>query len=325
MFQTDEPTASSTLPAPAAAGTPGYFTEGNPASGVPATILGADFLNMVMMELINVVQAGGLTPSKTTYNQVLTAIKSIGQSQVVGIIGESVNLKCTCAGGVATAAWTFDQLIVGQALSGPFELLSGQGLTLNLAATGAGGMYSAAATTGFVAVYAIAGSAGVTLYGVQLASGTVVPPKICGVALPSGYTYSALISTVQVTSGKFPAFSQVDKTHIIGGTTLFGTTTPEASPTAVNISGVVPGNAKTVRGNITVQLSNASTSGNLTVYPAANSIGGKICNFFSPTASSETQVPWESQILTPGSLWYIMAVATGTANVGCSLSEYDIF
>jgi hypothetical protein len=78
MFQTDQPTAVSTLPAPAAAGTPGYFTNGNPGAGLAPTILGADFMNMVMMELINVVTAAGLTPSKTNYSQVLAAIKALG-------------------------------------------------------------------------------------------------------------------------------------------------------------------------------------------------------------------------------------------------------
>jgi hypothetical protein len=83
MFQTDQPTAANVLPTPAAPGTPGYFTNGNPATGVPATILDADFVNMLMLELVNVVSAGGLTPSKTTYTQVRDAIKRIVQNTVV--------------------------------------------------------------------------------------------------------------------------------------------------------------------------------------------------------------------------------------------------
>lgn len=83
MFQVDQPTAVSSLPTPAAAGTPGFFTNGNPVGGIPATILEADFTNMLMMELLNVVTGAGLTPSKTTYTQVLAAIKRIGQSTVV--------------------------------------------------------------------------------------------------------------------------------------------------------------------------------------------------------------------------------------------------
>ena len=77
MFQTDQSTAVATLPAPAAAATPGYFTNGNPQTGVPATILDADFMNMLMMELINLVSAAGLTPSKSNYSQLLAAVKAV--------------------------------------------------------------------------------------------------------------------------------------------------------------------------------------------------------------------------------------------------------
>jgi microcystin-dependent protein len=83
MFQTDQATAATSLPTPAAAGTPGYFTNGNPSTGVAATILDADFMNMVMMELANVVTGAGIALSKTTYNQVLSAIKRIGQNTAV--------------------------------------------------------------------------------------------------------------------------------------------------------------------------------------------------------------------------------------------------
>jgi len=77
MYQYDDPTVSASLPAPASAGTAGYFTDGDPVQGIPATELRSDFMNMVMMELLNVVDAAGLMPSKTTYNQVLAAIQSL--------------------------------------------------------------------------------------------------------------------------------------------------------------------------------------------------------------------------------------------------------
>jgi hypothetical protein len=91
MYQYDDPTAAATLPTPAAPGTAGYFTDGSPGSGIPATILRSDFNNMLMMELLNVVTAGGLTPSKTTYNQVLLAIKALGAG---GQLGAQPNGQC---------------------------------------------------------------------------------------------------------------------------------------------------------------------------------------------------------------------------------------
>jgi hypothetical protein len=78
MFRTDQASAVLTLPAPAAAGTQGYFTNGNPTIGIGPTILDADFMNMLMMELANVVTAAGLTLSKTNYTQLLTAIRAVG-------------------------------------------------------------------------------------------------------------------------------------------------------------------------------------------------------------------------------------------------------
>lgn len=77
MYQYDDPTAVASLPAPTTAGTAGYFTDGNPASGQPSTILRAEFMNMLMKELLNIVVAGGVTPSKAANNQVLLALQAL--------------------------------------------------------------------------------------------------------------------------------------------------------------------------------------------------------------------------------------------------------
>ncbi|WP_175795976.1 hypothetical protein [Burkholderia anthina] len=88
MFATDQQTAVSALPTPSAAGTPGYFTGGNPATGQSATIVDADWLNMIQGELLSIVSAAGITPSKSTYNQVLQAIRALrGQAQVLADAG----------------------------------------------------------------------------------------------------------------------------------------------------------------------------------------------------------------------------------------------
>ena len=77
MQRIDNTTAAGSLPTPASAGTPGYFTGGNPATAMPATIVDADWLNMIQEELIAVVTAASLSPSKTTHNQVLAAITAL--------------------------------------------------------------------------------------------------------------------------------------------------------------------------------------------------------------------------------------------------------
>ena len=83
MYQYDDPTCVATLPTPTATGAAGYFSNGNPTTGLGATVLTADYMNMVMLELLNVVKAGGISPSKTAYDQVLSAIKRIGQNTIV--------------------------------------------------------------------------------------------------------------------------------------------------------------------------------------------------------------------------------------------------
>lgn len=83
MFRIDDPSAATVLPSPSAAGSEGYFTEGDPSVSTPATLVRADWLNAVQEELRAIVVAGGLTPSKTTLNQVLQAIQNLinpGQS-----------------------------------------------------------------------------------------------------------------------------------------------------------------------------------------------------------------------------------------------------
>lgn len=86
MQRIDDATAATSLPTPEAAGTPGYFTEGNPTGGTPATNVRGSWLNMVQEELMAVVAAGGLTPSKTVYTQVRDAIKTmVGAGRLLNV------------------------------------------------------------------------------------------------------------------------------------------------------------------------------------------------------------------------------------------------
>jgi hypothetical protein len=77
MYQIDDSTVSATLPTPAAPGTAGYFTDGNLLGGIPPTIVPADFFNTIMLEMLSVLSAAGITPSKTSYNQLLLSIEQL--------------------------------------------------------------------------------------------------------------------------------------------------------------------------------------------------------------------------------------------------------
>lgn len=75
MQRIDGADVSGVLPAPAATVAPGYFTEGNPGAGVPATVVTADWLNAIQEELIGlIVTVGGLAPDKASTTQLVTAL-----------------------------------------------------------------------------------------------------------------------------------------------------------------------------------------------------------------------------------------------------------
>lgn len=80
MQRVTRSTAIASLPAPPASpGPPGYFTGGNPAGGIQATVPGYEWFNMVQEELFAFLTAAGLTPSLTDLSQVLR-----GARQVIG-------------------------------------------------------------------------------------------------------------------------------------------------------------------------------------------------------------------------------------------------
>src|SRR6187402_2011916 len=85
MFRIDNTTVAGTLPAPTPVGTPGYFTDGSAAGGIPATIVSAEFLNMIQEELANAVIGAGLTLSKTSFNQLSTAMAGISPGRLLNV------------------------------------------------------------------------------------------------------------------------------------------------------------------------------------------------------------------------------------------------
>ena len=77
MFRVDNSTSAAVLPAPPPAGTPGFFTDGDPATLVPPTIMPAWWHNMMQEEVLAVVEAAGLAPDKLNNGQLLAAIQHL--------------------------------------------------------------------------------------------------------------------------------------------------------------------------------------------------------------------------------------------------------
>ena len=56
---------------------PGYFSNGNPATGELATMMTAEWCNGVQEELINVISKAGLTPEQGKLDQLWNAIQKL--------------------------------------------------------------------------------------------------------------------------------------------------------------------------------------------------------------------------------------------------------
>jgi len=76
LYRIDTQTAATAPDAIPAAGTEGYWTAGDPATGKVPTQFTPAWYNMMQEELRNVVVAAGLTPSKTDWTQVAKAVQS---------------------------------------------------------------------------------------------------------------------------------------------------------------------------------------------------------------------------------------------------------
>jgi hypothetical protein len=62
---------------------PGFFTDGDPATGQAATLVTAEYLNSQMLEALAVLVANGITPNKATFNQLALAIQSQAANSAV--------------------------------------------------------------------------------------------------------------------------------------------------------------------------------------------------------------------------------------------------
>ncbi|KDR25420.1 hypothetical protein [Caballeronia zhejiangensis] len=157
MFRIDDPTAATSLPTPEAAGTEGFFTEGNPTAGTPATNVRGSWLNMIQEELRAVVVAAGLTPSKTTYTQLRDAIKSMYGP------GRLLNVQVFTASGTYTPTPGTNSIVVegvGAGGGGGGAAAAGTGL-VSMAGSGGGGTYGKARfTSGFAGTAVTIGAAG---------------------------------------------------------------------------------------------------------------------------------------------------------------------
>ncbi|MGY2251672.1 gp53-like domain-containing protein [Pseudomonas reactans] len=106
----------------------GEFTEGNPAAGAAATLLKAQWLNVIQRELVGLVLGAGISLSANDDGQVLKAVKAL--SGAAADFDKLLNKPTTLSGYGITDALTAEQM--NAALTGKANkatTLSGYGIT----------------------------------------------------------------------------------------------------------------------------------------------------------------------------------------------------
>ena len=80
MYRIDNSSAVSSRPVPGPPGTPGWFTNGNPAAAQEATIVDDWWCNSIQEEILTVIEQAGLNPDKASNTQLFEALNMLYQT-----------------------------------------------------------------------------------------------------------------------------------------------------------------------------------------------------------------------------------------------------
>ncbi|ALJ98704.1 hypothetical protein [Burkholderia thailandensis] len=241
-------------------------------------------------------------------------------------VGSARNLSMSVGTAGASATLTADEIIVESALGGAAYKLANFNKTINLATTGAGGMDTGSApVSGYVALYAIYNpTTGASALLARNATSAVQPNVYGGANMPSGYTASALVSVWPTNgSGQFIVGAQVDRAISIPSVTVLTTSTTQASPTALSISGAVPPNARKVSGTMSVSSTSSTPNSSIIVYAASTGVGIQGLNN-SVSASGGISTNYKDLPITVSqTLYYTATSSAGTPTFTMGVASYE--
>ncbi|CAJ9922175.1 Tail fiber protein [Burkholderia pseudomallei] len=290
-----------------------YVTSSFNITGVTAPV------NGVVWRRVKVEQAN----APSLYSQE-ASIAAVGGGMPV--IGSARNFAMSVAVASATAPATADEIIVESALGGVAYKLANFNKTINLATTGAGGMDTGSApVSGYVALYAIYNpTTGASALLARNATSAVQPNVYGGANMPSGYTASALVSVWPTNgSGQFIVGAQVDRAISIPSVTVLTTSTTQASPTALSISGAVPPNARKVSGTMSVSSTSSTPNSSIIVYAASTGVGIQGLNN-SVSASGGISTNYKDLPITVSqTLYYTATSSAGTPTFTMGVASYE--
>jgi len=329
--------SASTITLPSAAAMPvgGVFLFNNTSSSAAVTITraGSDTIlanggntGVVLQPGDNLlVTAVGGTQWVATGGSAQLPFSGTAQLTSGGVVGVVRKAYMYVSSASASANFTADEIVTETALGGCFFRLAGFNKTINLATTGAGGMDTGAApANGYVALYAIYNqTTQVSALLAANATSAVAPNVYGGAYMPSGYTASALLTVVPTNgSGQFAPVLVRDRSVGIQIKTALTTSTVQGSLTSLSIASIVPPNAVSIAGELSIASTSTSTVA-LTVASDATplcqqnttaSVGttGYVANFANLFLSAIQTIYWGS------------ANTTGTPTYNIYISSYTV-
>lgn len=299
------------------------FTDGDPVTGIQATVVTDEWANDIQEELMSVLAAGGVAPVKGVQDQVLKAIRAI----TGGVVGASRNVRMSVPTANASAALTADQIYVSSALSGQAYRLASFNKTINLSTTGAGGMDAGTApVNGFVGIYAIYNpTSGASALLAVNATAAAAPEVYGGANMPAGYTASALVGVWPTNGGSNFAVGELkDRYFFSSPVSVLNTSTQQASLVSLSIAAAVPKNAKSFRcTSSNVASTNPSNLSSL-ISGASVAIGQVSMALTNSAVNGGLSVPTpDIPIITQQTTFYACSASAGTMTFTISINGYS--
>lgn len=245
--------------------------------------------------------------------------------QMAAVVGGIRNGKMSVTAASTTATFTADEVAVKAALGGASWLLSSFSKTINLATTGAGGMDTGTApVNGYVALYAIYNPSTATSALLAVNATSAAAQSIYGGAnMPSGYTYSGLISVWPTNgSSQFKIGNQRDRRISIAGVQVLSTTTGTGASVTLSVAGAIPPNAVSCRGVIN---GTGGAGGNIQLVVQSDTTAVGIgYQYVSSGPSTGISGIFDLDLITTQTIVYAISSTVGPAAFSITLSSYGI-
>jgi len=260
----------------------------------------------------------------STFGALVMQNPATGVRQPVGVIGSTRNLKASVAVAGTGVTYTADQIVVATALNGTPYLLASFNETFNGSTTGLGGMDTGALpASSFVAIYAA-----LTSTNAQGILGTVASSLVGqvygGSHLPSGVIATALIGVWRTDgTGKLIVGKQRDRRLSFPAVNIFSTTVIPAGFVAFSVASLIPPNAVSVGGLLSINNSLADSSMALSLASDSSGTDDQAVSGFI-TAGSANTCTFELDFGTAQTLFYNATNQSGTALLNVSAASYSI-